>query len=1061
VKLLDRSIDRPLPVFLAAALVLVFGLWCLSEIPINRTPYIEIPFTVVSSIYHGAAPDEVEAEVTIELEDELNTIPNLRHMNSMSREGVSVLFLEFEDRTDMSDALRDVRAKADLATPRLPADADFVVVEEISFDDEPIIFFTLTGSPDLYRLRQIAEDLEPTLEAVAGVASVEVFGGYEREVRVHADPVALARHDLTLADLGRVIARQGESLPSGELSSSRSKQLIRSTGEFRSPDEIAAIRVTAGDNSLLALRDVATVELGHERLTSGAWRNDEPSVTLIVRRRADVNTLETVRRLKAAVALLRPSLPPGIRIVASSDQSEEIGQMLEQLGTSAAFGFVLVVGVLIAIFGARQALLISSVLPFSILFAFAGLYVFGMTISNIALFAVILVLGLVVDGAIVVGEAIAVERESAARPATAAKAALAQVGMPVIAADLTTIAAFVPMLLMVGVMGQFMAVMPKVVVFALVGSVFVDHFLLPAASARFGEKRGGKQRRVAPDGLPWFSPDLVRARRLYQSGLEKALTRPKAVFAGVAAAIVATVAVFATGAIDSIFLPKVDTGRFTVNYELPLGTGLEETSKVGRLLGREAESLREVESYVLTAGDTGALNADTGEGGRVGSHYGRLTVDLVDRSQRSRGSAEVIAELRELVSRYAGVRVAFEQPDEGPSTGAALDIRVKGEQLEELVAVSGAVERQVAALPGSADVRVDYDRGKPEVRVEVDRVRAATHFGIAPDEVSRALHTAFYGLEVGRMWLDGERTAIRLSAAPSYAHTLENVRSLPLRTSDAAIVPLGDLARVEPGFAHDAIFRHDTLRTITVRADTAAGVSSVALEDQARDAVAAIGLPQGVRLEFGGESEERHRSYGSLWGALKWGILLIYVVIAIQFNSLLQPLIVLMSIPLAVIGVAFGLLVTGTPFSFIAFIGIVSLTGIVVNSGIVLIDGINKKRRAGMRVEEAVRGAALQRFRPVLLTAITTIAGLLPLTLGVSEGGEFWVPLGVTIISGLLASTALTLFVVPVLYSLLQSWRIGPALERVRTRFSLPSASGSTVGGSVAAGRAVREGSGA
>ena len=1032
-KWLEASVDRPLPVFLAGGLIVLLGLWCLSELAVNRTPSIEIPYAVVFALSAGAAPEDVESELTIVLEEELNMLDDLRHINSISREGVSTHVLEFKDRTDMKTALREVRDRADLAQVEFPEEADAAVVKEISFDDEPIIFFTLSGA-DLYRLREIAEDLEPVLESVEGVSDVDVFGGYRREVHIFADPRVLAQHGLTQADLALAVRSQSRSIPSGELRSETGQKLIRATGEFRSLEEIRSLTVAHEPAGPLALRDVARVELGHERVTSGAWRNGEPSVTLIVRRRPGVNTLETVERLHASVDALRAELPPGVRIAVSSDSSEDIATMLYQLGTSAVFGLVLVVGVLLAMFGLRQALLIASALPFSLLFTIVGLYLLGMELSNIALFALILVLGLVVDGAIIVGDAIQAEREAGLRPTAAAKAGITSVGLPVISADLTTIAAFMPMLLMVGVMGQFMSVMPKVVIFALLGSVFVDHLFLPAASARLRGRRGGSRRHLAPDGLPWFSPELPRARRFYLSCLEAALRHPGAVLGSVAAACLGAVALFTTGAIDSIFLPDTDGGRFTLDYELPLGTGIGETNRVGLLLAREVEALPEFQSHVLTTGDTGALNTRGRDGGRVGAEYGRLTVELVPRAQRVRSQHEVIVELRERVARYAGVKADLEGFGEGPPTGATLAIRIRGEQLEELASVATAVERMLGSLPGAADVRVDYDRSKPEIRVDLDRARAAAAFGIAPDALSVALRTAFYGAKVGRMWVDGERVDLRLRAPDEYAHTLNNVRELPLRTADGSIVPLGELADVRTAFAQNAIFRHDTLRTITVRADAAEGFSSVLLEEDAGGALAGLPVPAGVTIDLGGESEERDRSYASLWDALKWGALLIYVIIAIQFNSLLQPVIVLAAIPLSVVGVATGLLVTGTPFSFLVFIGIVSLTGIVVNNGIVLIDAINKRRRAGMPLGQAIRDASVQRFRAVLLTTVTTTACLLPLTLNVTEGGEFWVPLGIAIISGLLAASVLTLFVVPVLYSLLEGRPRGLSFAWLRGR---------------------------
>ncbi|MGH0029482.1 MAG: efflux RND transporter permease subunit, partial [Myxococcota bacterium] len=643
-KFLERAVDRPLPTFLCAGLVVFFGLVSLLELPVKRTPDVEIPYTFIVVPYPGAAPADVESEISIELEEELNALDRLRHQTSISAEGVSAHILEFEDRTDMKEALRDARDKVDLAEAELPEDAEQPVVQELSFDELPIILFTLRGDADLYRLRRIASDLRPVLEAVPGVRRVDVFGGLEREVKVHADPFRLAEYGLTLHELTAVLGRQSRSLPAGELRADSGNRLIRPTGEFAGLEEIREITVASDPLGPIPLRAVARVEASHTRRTSAAWFDSEPSVTLLVKRRHDVNTVETVERLKARVDELRSELPPGVTIEASSDSSETIGQMLRQLGTSAGFGMVLVILVLFVMFGLRQALLVGSVLPFALLFTFIGLAVTGMEISNIALFALILVLGLVVDGAIIVGEAIQTEREAGASPSEAAKAGISRVGTPVIAADLTTVAAFLPMLLMVGVMGQFMSVMPKVVAFALVGSVFVDHLLLPAASARM---RGAPARRHESLLYRWlgFSPELRRARRTYRRALERSLAHRSRVLGGSALALCAAALLFASGAIDSIFLPQTDQGRFSVNYALPLGTPLAETNRVGLRIAEQVASLPEIERYVLTTGDTGALAADNREGGRTGPEYGRISVELVPASQRRRSQAEIVAAL--------------------------------------------------------------------------------------------------------------------------------------------------------------------------------------------------------------------------------------------------------------------------------------------------------------------------------------------------------------------------------------------------------------------------------
>lgn len=1019
------AIDRPLPVFLLAALVVFGGFWCLNDLPVKRTPDVEIPYALIAATYVGADPDEIESEIVLELEEKLNTLDNLRHMTSVSKQGYASVILEFEDRSDMTESLRDARDKVSLAQPEFPEEADLAVVHELSFDDLPIIFFTLHGVSDLYRLRDLAEELEPVLEAVPGVSRVDIFGGLEREVQVRANPAALASYGLTLADLARALGRHGENRPTGSLHGDAGSRRIRATGEFHSVEQILEIPVRSERRGSLRVRDVASVDVSHVRLTSGAWIDNEPSVTLIVKRRPDVNTLATVEALREVVDDWRDKLPPGVEITTTSDSSVIIGDMVRQLGTSAAFGLALVVIVLLLMFGVRWALLVGSVLPCALLTTFIGLWIFEMEISNIALFSLILVLGLVVDGAIIVGEAVVAEGESGADAVTAAKRGIDRVGMPVIAADLTTVAAFLPMLLMIGVMGQFMSVMPKVVAFALVGSILVDHFVLPAAAARLKLKPRKEIRNKAPDGLPWVSPALPRIRRAYAAALARAMARRGRVLAGASLAFAATLAVFQFGLIDSIFLPTADRGRFTVDYSLPLGTPIEETNRIGRRLVEEVEKLPELELTVLTTGDTGALSEDNREGGRTGPEYGRVSVELVESSERSRSQSDIVKDLRGLLVSFAGVEIDLEELGEGPDVGAALAIRVQGDDLETLIGTAEEVRERVAALPSVTDVRMDFDRSHPVVDVELDRARAGGDLEILPDAVSNALLMAFHGVEVGRMWLGDERVDIRVQAEEAPGESLDRVRELPMRAADGSLIPLGEVANVDFGESHDAIYRYDSQRAITVRADAIEGGSSVALESSAREALAEMVLAKGIRISFGGETEERDRSYASLWNALKWGALLIYCIIAVQFNSLRQPWIVLMTVPLAIVGVIAGLLVTGIPFSFMVFIGIVSLVGIVVNDGIVLVDAINQNRAAGLPISEAIYSAAESRLRPVLLTTITTIAGLLPLTLNLASGGEFWVPLGVAIISGLCVSSLLTLFVIPILYSLFERESVG------------------------------------
>jgi multidrug efflux pump len=999
-KWLEPAIDRPLPIFLATFLLVVLGIYSLTQLPIKRSPEIEVPYSFILVPYPGATPEEIEAEVNVELEEQLGSLDALRHMSTVASGSFGTVFLEFEDRTDMDDALQRVRDRTDRAEAEFPEEAESAVVMELSLENLPIIMFTLNGGGDLYRLREIAEEIKPSLESVSGVNVVEIFGGFEPEVRIHAEPAVLAQHGLTLLDLADKVRSQSRNIPTGEIATAGRNETLRATGEFQDLEEIRSLVVASEPAGPITLRDVAQVELAHERVTTSAFIDGEPSVTLIVRRRAKINTLETVRVLKERMVELQEALPPGISMQVTSDASKEIGDMLRQLGTSAAWGMLLVVGVLLAVFGVRQALLVAFVLPFSLLFALIGIYVFDISISNIVLFGMILVLGLVVDGAIIVGEAIFAEREEGADPREASKRGLARVGLPVIAADLTTIAAYMPLMLMVGIMGQFMSVLPRVVIFALAGSVFIDHLFLPAAAARIS--RSGKGRQQGPQ-FKWF-------RDRYLLLLDWALSRRRRVIFASTVAFFAAMSLFATGAVRSIFLPTADHSRFSIDYALPEGTRLEETNRVGMMISNEIRGLPEVTRYVMTTGDTGALNSAPQEGSRFGPEYGKISVELRKPQDRTRSQTEIVEAVREIVSGYSGVKIAVEELSEGPPVGSAVSLRLRGDDLDELSGVARQLERSLAALPSAVDPRVDYQRGKPQVRVELDRARASSQYGIDPRQVSMTLLTAFRGDKVGRMWVNGDRVDIRLQAPDQLAYTVDSVRELPLRSRDGELVPIGAVAEIDLDFTHSKIFRRDGERSVHVEADAAAGASSIELDAQVHEIVAGMALPSSVDVVFGGEAEERARSYRSLWTSLFWGASMIYIIIAIQFNSLRQPFVVLSAIPLSLVGVAVGLWVTGHPFSFNAFIGVVSLTGIVVNDAIVMVDAINQARREGLSLRDALLDAARRRFRPVVLTTVTTIAGLL-------------------------VASILTLVVVPVVYSLLERPKSSraPVVETLET----------------------------
>ena len=641
----------------------------------------------------------------------------------------------------------------------------------------------------------------------------------------------------------------------------------------------------------------------------------------------------------------------------------------------------------------------------------------------ITIFATILIVGLVVDGAMIVGENIYHHFERGLNPIEASKEGISEVGTAVISADLTTISAFFPMIFIVGIMGQVMSYMPWVIIFALIGSIIIDHFTLPMIASKYMRlsKQGKEMKRFAR--IFFIGNRLFRfLTRHYKPLLRWTIFHRKAVvFTGILLFFIALF-VIGSGAIKIDFFPKEEMGRFNINFELPVGSTVERTNRLAQQIERIIARIPEVKEYVSTIGNTGMIMTDlteTAGSGGSGPEFGKILVNIGNDNERKRSQSEVIEEVDSKLAEIPGIKYSFFEVEMGPPVGRPVAIQISGEDFEELKDISQIVETHLNSIPGTKNVQNSFQKNKPQISIKVDRTNAAK-YGVSAQEITLQVMAAFLGYEATEIMLGDELVDVRIINKEAHRRNFEDVLDTPVFSTTGMKIPLRQLARVEITEGIYSIQRRNLRRSVTVGCDVEEGYTPQDIFSSLQNRMESTPPPQGYILEYGGEEEERKRSFESITRVMFLGIILIFFVLTAQFDSFKQPLVILFTVPLSIIGVVTGLMITQLTFSFMAFVGVVALVGIVVNDGIVLIDFINRRRRQGADLISAILEAGPRRLRPVILTTVTTIGGLLPITLNLGGGGKFWAPLGVSIIFGLLFATLLTLVMVPSVYSIFE-----------------------------------------
>jgi len=1043
----DTAIRHRTTVFVLMILVLVAGAYSYVTLPREAAPDVQIPIIIVTTQYLGVAPQDVENLVTIEIEKKIKNLSDVDEINSESKEGTSTVRVKFLPKTDIDDALQKVRDKVDEAKAEMPSDIEEPTISEINFSEFPIMLLNIHGPCGLVKLKEIAEDLQDDIEKIEGILEARISGDLTREIRIEIDPHRVAAYRIAVSTLFARIAAENQNVSGGTLDMPAAKYSARIEGEFAEPREIYDLIIDQREGKPIYLSDVARVrDTFKDRQTTSRFNGAE-SITVSVVKRAGANIVSIADQVFEIIERHQRRLPGAVNIDVSLDQSKFIRLMVSDLENNMLTGLVLVMVVMMIVMGVRNSILVALAIPFSMLITFAVLSALGITLNMVVLFSLILVLGMLVDNAIVIVENVYRHMQEGSGRVEAAIKGTSEVAWPVITSTFTTLAAFIPLVFWPDLIGEFMSFLPKTAIVALTASLLVAMVINPTlCSVLLKVKKKKGPTTADPAAGPAVGAKGAGSQLLLAyERLLRASIRP-----GRRARIVVAGFVLLSGSVvafkvfnDKIeFFPEGDPQTARVNITMPVGTPLEVTDAVGKTI---AEKIRQRQSFEGAPGTHNVkyVTADIGTGGGdvfsggggVDSHMAVISIEFLDFMDRQVPSQDTVEAIRRQVSDLAGADVRVAAAKEGPPTGKPVEIEISGDEFDILVPLAEAVKAIVKEVPGITDLDDDYDPGKPELRIVVDRQRAAL-MNLSTAAVAWSIKAAINGIEVSKYREGNDDYDIVVRLPEEYRRRIDHIEALTIAGPAGEPVPLSAVARIEYTSGLASIRRTDLRRAITVTADVIKGYNSNEVLEQVIKKLEDLKRPSGYFIVFRGEKEDMNKAAAFLAKAGVIALLLIAMILVSQFNSVSLPLIILMSVVLSWIGVFFGLTVTGMPFGTIMTgLGMISLAGIVVNNAIVLIDYIEKLRKSGLEVAEAVIQAGRTRLRPVLLTACTTILGLAPMALGWnvdirhlafnfrSESSMWWGPMAVAVIFGLTVSTLLTLVVVPAIYMTLEGLR--------------------------------------
>ena len=1018
-----KAVNNPVTTALVFIAMAIFGVFSLINISLDRFPKFDANVVMVMSSYPGASAEDIETNLTKVLENSLNGVSDLKNLSSTSKENISLITLEFVEGVDIDVATNDVRDKLDMVNSVLPDGASLPIIFKFSADDMPIMIMAATAQESLQALEKILDDKVATpLARVSGVGTVSIAGAPQREIQVYCDPNKLDAYGLTVAGISSIIAAENRNIPSGSIDIGSNAYALRVEKEFTSADQMLDIVVGHSNGKTIYLRDVARVVDGVEERYQEAYVNGVQGAQIVIQKQADANTVNVIRGIKKAMKNIEKNLPSDIQIRTVVDSSDNILNTLNSLKETILVTFLIVMLVVYLFLGRwRATFIIVLAIPISLLASLMYLWATGNTLNIVSMSALSIAIGMVVDDAIVVLENISTHLERGAKPKEAAVHATQEVGISVIASTLTMLAVFLPLTMIKGMAGLMFKQLGWITSIIMIVSTIGALTLIPMLCSQFlrFKPKTGKIHDLIFGNFNKFI-DLVS--RGYGKLINWCIGHRTIVVIISVVVFVGTIG-FIGPRVKTEFMPKSDDGRITLQLELPAGTGQSITRSLAHEIhGKFQAAIPEIVNCSFALGQADTDNAFASMQNN-GTHVVSYNINVGSMEKRERSTAEIANVVRGILADYPEFKkIKVTEGGGGMGGASTVDIEIYGYDFETTDRV--AKEIQAKLLQGSefSQVLLSRDEYTPEYQVDFDREKLALN-GLNTTTAASYFSSAMNGSTQSFYREDGDEYDIRVRYAPEFRTSIEDIENITVYNNMGKGVKIKDLGTVVETLTPPSIQRKNRERLITVSGVVANGV---ALSDAvlATDAVLAdTDIPSELSVEIGGSYEDQQDMFGDLIMLLAMIIILVYIVMASQFESFMSPFVIMFSIPFAFVGVFMGLWVTGTPLGTMGMIGILILMGIVVKNGIVLIDYTILMRERGYSVSQASVIAANLRLRPILMTTLTTVLGMIPMAIGQGEGSEMWRSLGMVVAWGLSISTLVTLVIIPTVYASMASWQ--------------------------------------
>ena len=1024
-KIYETAVRKPISVALIFIGVIVFGLYSLKNLGVDRYPDIEVPYISVITMYQGGNAEDIETNITRVLEDQLNSVDNLDKITSKSSDNVSTITLEFEYGCDLTEAANDVRDIVSRTQSLLPDEVEYPTVMKLSSSMMPIMMLSVTADTSYAALAKILDDkMVNELNRINGIGSVAVVGAREREVQVNVDPNKLEAYGLTVESLGQIIASENINIPAGDLDLGSQTFNLKTDLQFDDSRELLDIVISNAGGRTVMLRDVAEIVDTLEEATMDERINGRRGVRIMIQRQTGANSVKIIEEVQKRLEDIIPTLPADCKVQTIFESSREIKDAINSLAETIMYAFIFVILVVMVFLGRwRATFIICLTIPISLICAFIYLFATGSTLNIISLSALSIAIGMVVDDAIVVLENITTHIERGSNPKEAAIYATNEVWLSVIATTLVVVAVFMPLTMIPGMSGIMFKQLGWIVTIVVCVSTTAAITLTPMLSAYMLKIEGGEH---TYKGIGVIYKPIDRFLRwlddIYEQALRFVVHWRKTTIGILLLFFGASLLLLKQ--IPTEFFPPTDNARITMAIKLQQNTHVDETVKIARQIDNIiSEKFPYIYMVSTSAGQNSSNNAFAAMQ-TTGSHIINYNIRMPRLSDMDRPTIFQIADqLRRELTAIPEIREFSVTPGGsggGMGGGAStVDIKVFGHNMEDALATAKDLRNKMSQLSTLRDAQLSREDLQPEFNVQFDREKLA-YYGLNASTVAQFIRNRIYGYECSKYREDGDEYNIVVRYAEPFRESLEDVENITLYTSQGRAIKLKEVATIHEDFASPTIERENRQRIVTVKGSVGAGVALGDAVAEVNSVLKDYETPVGIDLELGGSIEDQGEAFNDIGLLLALIIILVYIVMATQFESLAYPFIIMFTIPFAMSGVFIALWMSSTPLSLIALIGAIMLVGIVTKNGIVMVDYMNLLVERGSNVGDAVIAGGKSRLRPVLMTSLTTVLGMVPMSLGIGEGSETWQPMGIAVVGGLVVSTFLTLFIVPALYAMME-----------------------------------------